>query len=166
MRVYLPTTLPVLAEALLKGEISVHHAFAVTPALREWYADADAEELEYAAMLAASRASLRLLAGDPDAPSRRVVLSADVPDGCVAYEGGYESLGDADRAEVRLRDAIPLKKIASGHVDDPSAAPDIQAAATALGAADQGDLDAQFTVDSAEGHELMWYATQELPDIT
>jgi hypothetical protein len=32
-----------------------------------------------------------------------------------------------------------------------------------LGAAEAGDDDAQFLVDGAEGHELMWYATQELP---
>ncbi|GAA3232160.1 DUF6912 family protein [Actinocorallia longicatena] len=165
MRVYLPVTLPLLAQALAEGEISVHLAYAVTPALREWYADGDQEELEYAAMLSAARASLRLLAGDPGAPSRRVVLAAEVPDGAVAYEGGYENLGDSDRAEVRLRDVIPVKKIVSGHVDDPAAAPDIQAASAALGAADQGDLDAEFVVDGAEGHELMWFATQELPDL-
>ena len=29
-------------------------------------------------------------------------------------------------------------------------------------AADDGDDDAQFAVDSADGHELLWYATQEL----
>ena len=165
MRVYLPSTLPLLAQALADGELTVHHAYAVTPALREWYADGDTEELEYAAMLSAARASLRLLAGAPDSPARRVVLAAEVPDGSVAYEGGYENLGETDRAEVRLRDPIPLKRVASAHVDDPDAAPDILAAAKALGAADQGDLDAQFTVDGAEGHELMWYATQELPDL-
>ncbi len=165
MRVYLPSTLPLLAEALAAGELHVHHAYAVTPALREWYADGDTEELEYAAMLSAARASLRLLAGAPDAPSRRVVLAAEVPDGAVAYEGGYENLGEADRAEVRLRDPITLKKVVSAHVDDHDAASDILAAAKALGAADQGDPDAQFTVDGAEGHELMWYATQELPDL-
>ena len=32
----------------------------------------------------------------------------------------------------------------------------------ALPAADKGDQDARFTVDGAEGHELLWYATQEL----
>lgn len=165
MRVYLPSTLPELARALADGEITVHRAYAVTPALREWYADGDTEELEYAAMLAAARASLRMLAGDLDAPCRRVVLAAEVPDGAVAYEGGYENLGESDRAEVRLRDVVPLKKVVSAHVDDPAAAPDVQAAARALGAADQGDLDAQFTVDGAEGHELMWYATQELSDL-
>ena len=33
-------------------------AYAVTPALREWYAEGDAEELEYAALQEAARASL------------------------------------------------------------------------------------------------------------
>jgi len=36
--------------------------------------------------------------------------------------------------------------------------------AAAIGAADAGDEDAAFTVDSAEGHELAWYAVQELHD--
>ena len=53
--------------------------FAVTPALREAYASGDAEELEYAAMTEAARASLRLLAADPAAPPRRVVLAAEMP---------------------------------------------------------------------------------------
>lgn len=165
MRVYLPATLPALAEALISGEIEVRIAHAVTPSLREWYAEGDQEELEYAAMSAAARASLRLLAGSPGAPARRVVLAAEVPDGSVVLEGAYESFGDHDRSAVRLRDVVPMKKIVSGHVDDATAAPEIQAAAAALGAADTGDEDAQFTVDCAEGHELMWYATQELPDL-
>ena len=50
----------------------------------------------------------------------------------------------------------------SGHIDEPAALTDIRAAIEALPAADSGDDDAQFAVDSAEGHELMWYATQEL----
>jgi hypothetical protein len=40
----------------------------------------------------------------------------------------------------------------------------VAAAAAAIGAADAGDEDAAFTVDSAEGHELAWYAVQELHD--
>ena len=39
----------------------------------------------------------------------------------------------------------------------------MRAAAGALPAADAGDEDAKFAVDGAEGHELGWYATQELP---
>ena len=82
-----------LADALTKGEVGEAplHAFAVTPALREAYASGDDEELEYVAMPPAARQSLRLLAGDQDAPRRRVVLAADVPDREVnwtAYDDG------------------------------------------------------------------------------
>ena len=52
--------------------------------------------------------------------------------------------------------------LAAGHVDDLGAAADVAAAADAIAAADAGDDDASFTVDSAEAHELAWYATQEL----
>jgi hypothetical protein len=38
----------------------------------------------------------------------------------------------------------------------------VRGAVEALPAADAGDEDAKFTVDGAEGHELGWYATQEL----
>jgi hypothetical protein len=51
-------------------------------------------------------------------------------------------------------------------VDDVAAVADIGAAVQALAAADAGDDDAQFLVDGAEGHELLWYATQELGDLT
>ena len=82
MRVYLASTLPALAAALQAGQIGPAPlaGFAVTPALREWYASGDLDELEYAALAVASRASLRLLAADAAAPPRRVTLAADVPD--------------------------------------------------------------------------------------
>ncbi|MBO2448379.1 hypothetical protein J4573_14840 [Actinomadura barringtoniae] len=162
MRVYLPSTLTELAGALEARELGPAplSAYAVTPALREWYAGGDQEELEYAAMTAAARASLRRLAADPKAPARRVVLAVEMPDDVVRWTRG----GDLDEspALVTVRGTVPWKKIASGHVDDLDAAGDVRAAAEALTAADAGDDDARFTVDGAEGHELMWYATQEL----
>lgn len=162
MRVYLPSTLTELASALEARELGPAPlaGYAVTPALREWYAGGDQEELEYAALTAAARASLRLLAGDPKAASRRVVLAVEMPDDAVRWARG----GDLDEspALVAVDGTVPWKKIASGHVDDLDAAGDVRAAAEALAAADAGDDDAQFTVDGAEGHELMWYATQEL----
>ncbi|HEX6471153.1 MAG TPA: hypothetical protein VF069_18785 [Streptosporangiaceae bacterium] len=168
MRVYLPSTLPALAQALTSGGIGPVpvRAYAVTPALREWYADGDLEELEYAALTAAARASLRLLADAPGAPPRRVVLAAEVPDGEVARQPG-DALMDAgpDRALVWLTAPVPTSKIVSGHVDDLAAIEDVRTAAAALHAADAGDEDAAFTVGAAEGHELMWYATQELPHL-
>jgi len=159
MRVYLPSTLPALTDLLAKGEIgpSPVRAFAVTPALREAYASGDDEELEYVAMLAAARQSLRLLDADPAAPRRRVVLSADVADAQVSWQA-Y----DDEAAAVLVSAVIAVGTIASGHVDELDAVPDVAAAAGAVSAADAGDDDASFTVDSAEAHELAWYATQEL----
>src|SRR5437667_3144200 len=87
MRVFLPSTLPALAEALRAGQVGSgagpdpgpQPGYAVTPALREAYASGDEEELEYAALTEAARASLRMLASDTAAPPRRVVLAAELP---------------------------------------------------------------------------------------
>ena len=46
---YLPTTLVALSALRDNGFVAPATAHAVTPELREWYADGDAEELEYAA---------------------------------------------------------------------------------------------------------------------
>jgi hypothetical protein len=165
MRVYLPSTLAGLARFLSAGEIgpAPMPGYAVTPALREWYAEGDTEELEYAAMAAAARASLRLLAAelaaDPKAPPRRVVLAVEVPDAAV------HRVPEDDRALVQVNAPVQVRDIAAGHVDDEAAADDVLAAVKALPAADAGDEDALFTVEGAEGHELMWYATQELGDL-
>jgi hypothetical protein len=167
MRVYLPATLPALAGILRAAEIGPAPvlAYAVTPALREWYASADLEELEYAALMHAARASLRLLRDDPEAPRRRVVLAADVPDEQAGRGGGFDG-GFDEPTLVLLSAPVALARVASGHVDDVAAVADIGAAVQALAAADAGDDDAQFLVDGAEGHELLWYATQELGDLT
>jgi Family of unknown function (DUF6912) len=163
MRVYLPSTLPAVADALAKGEAGPPplHAFAVTPALREAYASGDDEELEYVAMLTAARRSLRLLADDPDAPRRRAVLAADVPDREVSWDPH-----DDEPAAVMLAAAVPRTVLISGHIDAAEAEADVAAAAAAVAAADAGDEDAAFIVDSAEGHELAWYAVQELQDFS
>jgi hypothetical protein len=159
MRVFLPSTLPALAAALRAGQVGPGPipGFAVTPALREAYASGDEEELEYAALTEAARGSLRMLAGDPAAPSRRVVLAADIPAEQVRLDAR-----DNEPSRVMIGEAVPIKRLASAHVDDPGAGPDVCRAAEALPAADAGDEDARFTVDGAEGHELGWYATQEL----
>jgi hypothetical protein len=159
MRVYLPTTFPALAAASAAGSFGPPPllAYAVTPALREWYASGDSEELEYAATVDAARECLRLLSADPAAPPRRVVVAADVPDGAVGLAV------DLHPAAVHVSVAIAMQDVASVHIDDDSAEADIRAAVAAVPAADGGDADAAFVVDGAEDHDLHWYATQEIP---
>ncbi len=159
MRVYLPTTLAALGSALVAGQIGPAPVagFAVTPALTEWYANGDTEELEYVAMMQASRASLRMLHVDTKAPRRRVVLAAELPEQMITMKNGLDSPG-----QVVVTLPVLLSDVVSGHVDDLDAMDDVDAAAAALPAADAGDGDAKFVVDSAEGHELLWYAIQEL----
>ena len=136
MRVYVGTTLAGLRELHATGALGAAPltAHAVTPALRESYAEGDTEELEYVALTAAAGDSRRLLDADPALPRRRAVVAAEVPDDAVTAAG--------DGSAVRVAVAIPLSKVASVHVDDP--------------AVDLGD---------ADGWELMWFATQELPDL-
>ncbi|GAA3062532.1 hypothetical protein GCM10017562_29960 [Streptomyces roseofulvus] len=166
MRVYVPLTLPGLAQAHKAGELGPGPltAYAVTPALREWYVSDDIEELEYAALSRAAAASLRLVAGDPEAPRRRVVVAVDIAD--------RDATVDPDRGldagaigEVRIAGAVALAKAAAVHADADDAEADVTAAAAALGAADQGDDDAQFVVDGAEDHELLWFGVQEIPSL-
>ncbi|MFG2503836.1 DUF6912 family protein [Streptomyces sp. NPDC048441] len=160
MRVYVPLTLSGLAEAYKAGELGPGAAYAVTPALREWYASDDIEELEYAALNRAAFASLRLVAGDPGVARRRVVLAADVPDEGV--EPGSGSASASELGEVRVARVLGLKKVAAVHVDAEDAVGDVAAAVGVLGAADQGDDDAWFAGGGVEDRELLWFATQEI----
>jgi hypothetical protein len=154
--------LAAVAAMLHAGEIQPApvRGYAVTPALREWYSGGDMEELEYVAMMHAARESLRLLAIDPGTPRRRVVLAVDMPDHQVMAGAGFDEPG-----LVEISSPVPVRAVASGLVDDSDAVPDLAAAIAALPSADAGDEDAQFIVDGADGHELQWYATQELADL-
>ena len=163
MRVYLPATTTVLRSLVDDGRLPAPQTvFAVTPRLRDFYAlsdaGADTEELEYAALLAAARASLRLLDLDPLAARRRVVLAADVPDAVVTPMDDPH----VDPGAARLAYEVRLQDVASAHIDDAEAEDDVRAAVAVVLEADLGSDDAQFVVDQAEGHELAWYATQEI----
>lgn len=174
MRVYVPSTPELLAAAYRAGEIgpAPMTAYAVTPALREWYVEGDDEELEYAALTQAARASLGLLAaaaqiatgdsmpaGGPDG-CRRVVLACET--GAVLPQPGGTELGEA---RLDLGTVVPWTAVAAVHVDSPGAEPVVAAAVRAWDAAQSGDEDAAFTVEASEGEELQWYATQEVPDL-
>lgn len=160
MRVYVPATWPMLRTLVKNGELDPigGTAFALTPRLREHYTSGDDEELEYAAMTEAARASLRLLSVElglgEGTPARRVVVTADLDDVTLRP--------DLDDGAVRITGSVPLEKVAAVHVDGEEAEYAVQQAAGAVDAADMGDLDAEFLIGEAEDHELGWYDPSEI----
>jgi hypothetical protein len=158
MRVYLPATTRTLREMVDTGELGPAPltGFAVTPELSAWYRDSNDEELEYAALLEAARGSLRMLDQELGSEPRRAVVAADVPDDQV------EPRPDLDRAVVRVTVPVSLKLVAAVHVDGPDAEKAVAAAVAVVLEAYLGSDDSRFVVDGAEGHELLWYATQEV----
>jgi hypothetical protein len=158
MRVYLPSTFSALRVLLDSGEVGDPPlpGYAVTGELREWYAEGDLEELEYVALTLAARASVRLLDADPDAVRRRVVVVVEAPDESVKL------VPHVDRAAVKVTTAVPLRLVQAVHVDDTDAIPDVTVAADAVVEADLGSQEAAFRLEQADGHELAWYATQEI----
>ena len=70
--------------------------------------------------------------------------------------------GDVEAGAVRVTSDVRLADVASAHIDGAEAENDVRAAVAVVLEADLGSDDAQFVVDQAEGHELAWYATQEI----
>ncbi|HKP43554.1 MAG TPA: hypothetical protein VJV41_21635 [Mycobacterium sp.] len=132
-------------------------AFAVTPMLRESYAEGDEDELAEVALRDAALASLRLLAGEGTSglPPRRAVVVAEVDDATARP--------DLDDAVVRLSGPISYDDVIAAYVDTADAEPAVVPAIEAVDAADLGDEDAEFIVGDAQDHDLAWYAPQELP---
>jgi hypothetical protein len=170
VRVYIPATLAMLQR--LVADQSMHAlsgtAFAVTPTLRESYAEGDDDELAEVALREAALASLRLLAaegtggqGDPgssaqgELPVRRAVLVAEVD--------GATIRPDLDDAVVRLAGPIGMSDVIAAYLDNAAAEPAVKAAIEVVDLADLGDEDAELTVGDAQDHDLAWYASQELP---
>jgi hypothetical protein len=171
MRIYIPATLAMLQRLVAEGSLWPVNgtAFAVTPRLREAYAEGDEDELGEVALREAALASLRLLAialdesgeseapGDP-LPLRRAVLVADLKD-----EGAVALRPDLDDAVVRIGEPVSSDEVVAAFVDNAAAEPHVEAAVAVIDAADLGDEDAELTVGDAQDHDLAWYATQELP---
>jgi hypothetical protein len=162
IQVYIPATLAMLHRLVADGSLWPVNgtAFAVTPTLREAYAEGDDDELADVALREASLASLRLLAadvaGDQAAlPPRRAVLAAEVED------AKYRP--DLDDAVVRLGASVTIDQVVAAYVDNAAAEPDVTRAIEVIDAADLGDEDAELIVGDALDHELAWYANQELP---
>ena len=161
MRVYIPATLPMLQALVGEGSLQPRSgtAFAVTPALRESYAEGDDEELAEVAMGEAALASLRLLSAESaeGPPLRRAVVVADAPSDTVTVRP------DLDDAVVRMSGRLTMDQVVAVYVDNADAEPAVRAAVAVIDDADLGDEDAELTVGDAQDHALAWYATQELP---
>ncbi|WP_374238290.1 hypothetical protein [Mycobacterium sp. PSTR-4-N] len=159
MRVFVPATLTMLQRLVADGTLRPVNgtAFAVTPTLREAYAEGDEEELADVALRDAALASLRLLGdeGETALPSRRAVLEVDADD--------ITLRPDLDDAVVRVAGEIALGKVIAAYVDNAAAESAVSAAVSAVDEADLGDEDAELTVGDAQDHDLAWYAAQELP---
>lgn len=160
MRVYIPTTLAALQQLVADRSLPVMNgtAFAVTPTLREAYAEGDDDQLAEVALRDAALASLRQLAIDgpsSELPSRRAVVVADVQ--------GATARPDLDDAVVRLAGPVDLDAVIAVYVDNADAEAAVLAAVEVVDLADLGDEDAELTVGDAQDHDLAWYAPQELP---
>jgi hypothetical protein len=165
MQIYVPVTLAMLQQLVADDSLWPVNgtAFAVTPRLREAYAEGDDDELGEVALREAALASLRLLAAATDAaeqpgatlPPRRAVLVADV--------GDVTLRPDLDDAVVRIGAPMAIDDVIAAYVDNAAAEADVTAAIAVIDAADLGDEDAELTVGDAQDHDLAWYATQELP---
>ena len=164
MQIYVPVTLAMLKQLVADDSLRPVNgtAFAVTPRLREAYAEGDDDELGEVALRDAALASLRLLAAadaseQPGAklPPRRAVLVADV--------GDVTLRPDLDDAVVRIGAPVASDDVIAAFVDNAEAEADVMAAIAVIDEADLGDEDAELTVGDAQDHDLAWYATQELP---
>ena len=161
MRVYIPATLAMLQQLVADGSLQPLSgtAFAVTPTLRESYAEGDDEELAEVAIGEAALASIRLLAAEAEQvdgalPLRRAVVIADA-DATVRP--------DLDDAVVRVSGRVNLGQVVAAYVDNADAESAVRAAIAVIDDADLGDEDAELTVGDAQDHALAWYGTQELP---
>ncbi|MFN8156099.1 MAG: hypothetical protein U0R68_01665 [Candidatus Nanopelagicales bacterium] len=162
MRVYLPLTVAGLGDLHRSGRIGAAplRAHAVTSALRSSFgAGADDEELEYAALMAAAYDSLLAIAATSGEP-RRVVVAADVDDAVVSPDPA----ADDDPTAVLVGAEVGISQCRSVHVDDADAEGEIVLALGRLPQAQAGDGQALAAVSLVE-HELMWFATQEIPDL-
>jgi hypothetical protein len=157
VRVYVPATLAMLRQLVADRSLRAVNAtaFAVTPTLREAYAEGDEDELADVALRDAALASLRLLDDDDSGlPPRRAVVVADAED--------VTARPDLDDAVVRLTGPVALDDVIAAYVDNADAEPAVRAAIEAVDAADLGDEDAELLVGDAQDHDLAWYAPQEL----
>ncbi|HOF63382.1 MAG TPA: hypothetical protein PLL54_03685 [Dermatophilaceae bacterium] len=121
VRVYVPLTAPAVAELAALGTLAgpPEEAFAVTARLEASLPDADEEEREYAAFVAAAeRAAGLAVSSRPSRFSRRVVAAADVAETFVTeLSGGIRPI-----AAVSLAGPLTTRQVVSLHVAESAAA--------------------------------------------
>ncbi len=124
MRVYIPATLPMLQELVADGYLQPRAgtAFAVTPALRESYAEGDDENWP------------RSRSARPHWP--RCGCSPPDPDGAAAAPGGggrrrrrdnVTLRPDLDDAVVRVSGRLTMDQVVAVYVDNADAEPAVRA---------------------------------------
>lgn len=186
MRIYVPATLDELdavthTTSAARWTVAPRRAHAVTKELEAALPEEDAEGLEYLAALNAADDSLALIAGRPDAPHQRVIITVEVPDTVVGPAStspdGDPSEDDDDpvASEIEVRSTVEDVAIVCVHVDEPDAASDI---ADVLAAADEvsdaEDLaevgeESDSALDEAlqrvTDRDLLWYDWSEIKNI-
>lgn len=152
-RVYLPLTASRLRAAAHDGSFGPAPlaAHAVTPALCAELGVADEEELEYAAMTAASWAALALLG--PDDPPVRLVAAVDVRT--------WEPADANEPSAVRVEHEVPVRRLAALLADSPDAAEEVVRAREAV----RAGRPSEELLDRLADHELGWWAAQELDQL-
>ena len=155
VRCYVPARRSMLADLAAGRPLPAGNtAFAVTPGLLDATgspeAAADDEAAEYAATMLAADRSLRLLDAADPRDRRRVV---------VAVDAGASSLDAEAPGLVRLHEPVPLRGVASFHVDVADVEVLVDDAVRALAA---GADAADEALAMLAGEELAWYAVQEL----
>ena len=123
MRVYIPATLAMLQQLVADGSLWPVNgtAFAVTPTLREAYAEGDDDELAEVALREAALASLRLLRGRR--PRRHGVARCWSP-----TSTRPNVRPDLDDAVVRLAAPVAIDHVVAAFVDNADAEPAVTAA--------------------------------------
>lgn len=174
MRIYLPATLDELDAVTVtagaaRWTVAPRGAHAVTSALVRALPDEDEEGLEYAAALEAADDSLALVAARPDAPRQRLVVTLEVPDRAVQVVETQPGADDEDApapSAVEVVRTVPDVAIVCVHVDEPEAAPDVEAVlAAADGDGPEADAALDAALDAVTERDLLWYDWSELGDV-